>query len=127
MQQLKIEHKKTEKETTTLEYENKRERKGLELALSRNVFRLEQTDTFYVESETCKDLYYFVRYEAYFEWCSCMDNSTRHVKCKHLYAVTFAIMKGTLRDIDKLPPEAKRYPQVITESPKLYKEDQYDF
>ena len=44
-----------------------------------------------------------------FEWCSCLDNSTRHVKYKHIFAIEFAIKKGTLRDIDKLPKDAHRY------------------
>jgi hypothetical protein len=69
------------------------------------------------------------------EFCSCKDNSTRHVTCKHLHAVTFAIRMGTVKDTDKLPPsaEAKRYPHetlVTTESTptkKSFREDQYDF
>ena len=35
--------------------------------------------------------------------CSCKDNSTRRMKCKHLFAIEFAIKWGTLKDIDKVP------------------------
>jgi len=61
-----------------------------------------------------------------------MDSSTRNVRCKHSFAVEFAIRMGTLKDTDKLPTEAKRYPHdtivAVTESPKSYRDDnQYDF
>lgn len=149
MQQLNIVHKKVKtnnqvvsnEKTKPVEelLENKREVKGCHLALSRHVYRLLNSDTFYVESETVKDLYYFVRYEPSFHWCSCLDNSTRHVKCKHIFGVEYAIMKGTLRDIDKLPAEAKRYGRITTtvaataarqeeeEQSKSYKDDDYTF
>ncbi len=49
-----------------------------------------------------------------FEWCSCKDyESKRSEKCKHLFAIEFAIRMGTLKDIDKLPAEAKRYGTTI--------------
>ena len=73
------------------------------------MYRLVNSDTFYVESESTKNVYYFVKYNPdVFEWCSCLDNSTRHVKCKHLFEIEFAIRMGILKDIDKLPTEAKR-------------------
>jgi hypothetical protein len=106
------------------EYENKREGHGLNIALTRSVYRLTNSDTFYCESEKVKDLYYFVRYEPYFQWCSCLDNSTRHVKCKHIFGLEFAIMKGTLKDIKHLPKEAKRYPQIVS---KDWRNEEYDF
>jgi hypothetical protein len=82
----------------------------------------------HVESESTKDLYYFVRYESYFQWCSCLDNSTRHVKCKHIIAIEYGIMKGILKDTEKLPAEAKRYPATaaVIEA-KSYRDDDYDF
>jgi hypothetical protein len=79
MQQLKIEHKNTKKD--------RREGKGRVLALSRRMYRLRQnTDTFYVESESSDDPYYFVKFKPDVlesSWyCSCKDNSTkRGVKC----------------------------------------------
>ena len=101
MQQLQVVH--TKKSTNSvkcvsekkqeLEYENKREGHGLNIALTRKVLRLENSDTFYVESESTDNLYYFVRYEPFFEWCSCLDNSTRPLKCKHLFAIEYAIKK----------------------------------
>lgn len=54
----------------------------------------------------------------------CPDNYPRHVKCKHIFAIEFAIMKGTLKYIDRLPKEAKNYngssTTIVTaaESPK---------
>ena len=59
MQQLKIEHKnKIEKK------EDRREDKGRVLVLSRRMYRLRQnTDTFYVESESSDDHYYFVKFK----------------------------------------------------------------
>ncbi len=117
MQQLEIEHNKEK---------DRRPGKGRAVALSRRVYRLQNTDTFYVESETSDNLYYFVRFNpSVFEWCSCPDNSTRHVTCKHLHAVKFSIRLGTLKDINKLPAEAKRYGSTITA--KSYRDDNYDF
>ena len=127
MQQLTIEHKKitTSNQKQVVgskqkeELENKREGKGRSLAISRNVYRLQNTDTFYVESETSDNIYYFVKFKQdVFEWCSCLDNSTRHVKCKHIFAIEFTIKWGTLKDIDKLPASAE---------PKSYEEDDYSF
>jgi hypothetical protein len=60
-----------------------------------------------------------------FEWCSCPDNSMRHIKCKHLFSIDFAIRKNTLKEIEHLPENAQRYPQVITA--KSYEEDDYSF
>jgi hypothetical protein len=96
MQQLKVEHKKIPKTTSQKQVvgnseeleENKREGYGKNIALNRNVYRLQNTDVFYVESESSNDLYYYVRYNfSGFEWCSCPDNSTRGIKCKHQFAI----------------------------------------
>ena len=101
MQQLQVVH--TKKSTNNvkcvsekkqeLEYENKGEGHGCNIALTRKVLRIENSDTFYVESESTDNIYYFVRYEPFFEWCSCLDNSTRPLKCKHLFAIEYAIKK----------------------------------
>ena len=78
---------------------------------------MQNTDVYYVESETSDNIYYFVKFKPdVFEWCSCLDNSTRHVKCKHLFEIEFAIRMGILKDIDKLPTEAKRYGSSSTEA-----------
>jgi predicted nucleic acid-binding Zn finger protein len=127
---------------------DRREGKGRVLALSRRIYRLLQQNTqssvtdvyYYVESEISDDHYYCVKYnpsssvvESWF--CSCKDNSTRHMKCKHLFAIEFAIKWGTIQDIDKVPSlllEAnKRFPAVVQQSnnnkKSSYLEDDYDF
>jgi hypothetical protein len=79
MQQLKIEHKKTEKD--------RRPGKGRTMALSRRIYRLQNTDNtvYYVESETSDNNYYLVKFkpdvlqESSLWYCSCKDNSTRSV------------------------------------------------
>ena len=70
--------------------------------------------------------YYFIRYESSFEYCSCFDNSYRHIRCKHLYAVEYAIRKNTLQEIEHLPEKAQRYPQKITAKDWRVL-DEYDF
>jgi hypothetical protein len=139
MQQLTIEHKNTTTNQvvkTTVKMKNRREGKGRVLAISRMVYRLQKTDTFYVESETCDNIFYFVKFKPdVFQWCSCPDNSTRNIKCKHLFAIEFAIKWRTLRDIDKVPSSLleanKRFPAVVQQSnnnkKSSYLEDDYDF
>lgn len=141
MQQLTIEHSKSttnnnqkvvSKEIEEKKTKDRRSRKSLVLALSRRVYRLENSDTFYVESESANNVYYFVKYNPpVLEWCACPDNSTRYIKCKHLYAIEFAIRFGTLKDIDKLPLEAKRYGATTTTTAvsksSSYEEDEYSF
>jgi hypothetical protein len=118
----KVTSNKTNQKTETQVEENMRERKGAILALSRNVLRIENSDTFYVKSES-KDIWYFIKYEPYWNWCSCFDNSYRHERCKHIFAVEYSIRKGTLQDVDKLPSFVKRDNMV----PKSYLEDEYSF
>jgi predicted nucleic acid-binding Zn finger protein len=136
MQQLTVEHKKIPKTTSNqkvvgneqreeLVVENKREGHGRNIALTRKVFRLENSDTFYVESGSTDNVFYFIRYEPSFEYCSCLDNSVRHVRCKHIFAIEYAIKKGTLQEIEHLPTNAQRYPQKITA--KDWRSDEYDF
>ena len=125
--------------------ENKKDRrsgKGRVLALSRRIYRLLQTDVFYVESESTDNVYYFVKFKPdVIEWCSCRDNSTRGLKCKHLWSIEFAIKMRTLKDTDKLPADAKKRdtssvlvspePSQIAiteeEETKSYTEDDYSF
>ena len=127
MQQLKVEQNKED------EQQIKRECKGRRLAISRRIYRLMQTDVFYVESESTDNVYYFVKFKPdVIEFCSCMDSSTRNVRCKHSFAVEYAIRMGTLKDTDKLPAEAKRNPHVtIVVTPptnkESYRDDNYDF
>jgi hypothetical protein len=45
-----------------------------------------------------------------------------------LFAIEFAIRMGTLKDIDKLPVEAKRYNgSSTTVTTKSWESDNYDF
>ena len=114
---------------------DRREGKGRCIALSRRIYRLMQTDdVFYVESESTDNVYYFVKFkpDVIEWWCSCMDNSTRGLKCKHIWSIEFAIRMGTLKDTDdKLPADAKRDTSTLV-SPvaieaKSYTEDDYSF
>ena len=96
----------TSKQIVEEEQKYKRECKGRSLALTKNVYRLVNTDVFYVESESSNNTYYFVKFKPdVIEWCSCPDNSMRtggQMRCKHLHAIEFAIRLGTLRDTDRL-------------------------
>jgi predicted nucleic acid-binding Zn finger protein len=128
MQQLTIEH-----ENTTAK-KDRRSGKGRVIALSRRIYCLLQTDdVFYVESESTDNVYYYVKFKPdVIEWCSCCDNSMRGMKCKHLFAIEFAIQWGTLRDIDQLPSTAatadvKREDTQIAQISKSYKDDDYTF
>jgi hypothetical protein len=116
------------------EQKYKRECKGGSLALTKNVYRLVNTDVFYVESESSNNTYYFVKFKPdVLEWCSCPDNSMRgvQIRCKHIWSIEFAIRMGTLRDTDRLPTEAKvRNVVVTTITPaisKSYTNDDYSF
>jgi predicted nucleic acid-binding Zn finger protein len=105
------------------------------MALSRRIYRLQNTDNtfYYVESETSDDHYYCVKYNpssVVESWlCSCKDNSTRHMKCKHLFAIEFALKWGIVKDIDKLPTGIKEDIQItsISKSSSSYKDDDYTF
>ena len=111
MQQLKVEHKN--------EDEVKRECKGRRLAISRNVFRIEKTDSFYCQSENKMNVYYFIRYAPEtLIWCSCPDSSIRQMKCKHIWSIEYAIRLATVKDVDKLPAEIlKKVTKSYTEDP----------
>ena len=128
------------KQQVVEEEKDKREGKGRVLALSRRVYRIQNSYTFYVESERCDNVYYFVKYkpDVLESWyCSCKDNSIREMKCKHIFAIEFAIQWGTIKDIDGgLPTEAKVRKKVATTSATTgtvpttkssYKDDDYSF
>jgi|SRR5215217_395448 len=117
---------------------DRREGKGRVLAISRRIYRLSNSDVYYVESESSDNVYYYVKYNfSGFKWCSCPDNSTRGLKCKHQFAIEYSIRLGTLKDIDMLSSDAKRYyssssstaakPAIIPTIPKSYKDDDYTF
>lgn len=116
MQQLTIEHKKVKSNNvkvvskTVEEVENKRCGHGLNIVNTKNVYRLQNTDTYYVQSESVENIYYYVRYNfGVLEWCSCPDNSIRGLKCKHQFAIEHSIRLGALKDIDHLPKGTAKY------------------
>jgi predicted nucleic acid-binding Zn finger protein len=123
----------TSKQIVEAEQKYKRECKGRSLTLTKNVYRLVNTDVFYVESESSNDTYYFVKFKPdVIAWCSCPDNSMREgqMRCKHIWSIEFAIRMGTLRDTDRLPTEAKVSKVVSTETvipAKSYTDDDYSF
>ena len=126
MQQLE-----TRKEIVEAEQRYKRMGKGCLIAQSRRIYRLMQTDVFYVESESTDNVYYFVKFKPdVVEYCTCPDNSLRgeQMKCKHLWSIEFAIRLGTLIDTDRLPTEAK-VRKIVTAAAvtKSYKDDDYSF
>ena len=96
-----------------------------------------QTDVFYVESESTDRIYYFVKFKPdVLEWCSCMDNFTRGLKCKHIWSIEFGIRFGTIKHSDRLLADAKRDTSSVLVSPKpsqiaieakSYTEDGYSF
>jgi predicted nucleic acid-binding Zn finger protein len=144
MNQLAIVHKKIPKKNASKlftgiqkteqigeELENKREGHGRNIALTKNVFYLSGSKhVYYVQSEHSNERYYYVKFiPSVFEYCSCPDNSIRGQKCKHQFAIEYAIRKNTLKEIEHLPENTIRYPQVITA--KDYREqrmeDEYSF
>lgn len=110
-----------------VEKKDRREGKGRVIALSRRVYRIENTDVFYVESESSDEMYYYVMFNTHkaFEWCSCKDHERNgyRTKCKHLYAVEYAIRWRTVTDTDKLPTGVKKDNSSI----KSAWTDNYDF
>lgn len=120
MQQLE-----TSKQIVEAEQQYKRMGKGRGIAQSRRIYRLLQTDVFYVESESTDNVYYFVKFKPdVVEYCTCPDNSLRggQMKCKHLHSIEFAIRMGTLKDTDKLPADATKKRES-----KSYTGDEYSF
>ena len=146
MQQLEIAHEKiittdqkVVENTKTTRKKDRRPGRGRAVALSRRVYRLQNSGVYYVESETSDDQYYFVKFkpDVIESWyCSCPDNSMRGLKCKHLFAIEFAIRWGILKDIDKQPititeADIKEEDTIqvapISKSSSSYKDDDYSF
>ena len=46
------------------------------------------------------------------------------IKCKHIFSIEFAIRMGTLKDIEKLPAEAKRYGITAVVTAKSYRDEE---
>lgn len=127
----------------TVEKKDIREDKGHILAISRRVYRIQKSDIlFYVESEISDNVYYFVKFkpDVFLEswYCSCKDNSIREMKCKHIFAIEFAIKWGTIKDIATPLTDVKGDTAIIkttttksmitsNSSSLSYKDDDYTF
>ena len=86
------------------------------IALSRKIYRIRRSDSFYVESENRDSLYYFVHWnweEPTYNYCSCSDSSVSQNICKHIQAIEYAIKWGTTIDVDRLPSDVLRDNQKI--------------
>jgi predicted nucleic acid-binding Zn finger protein len=137
MQELTIEQKKVksskQKVVSSEELENSSEVKGYLLSQTRNVFYMSGAkDLYYVQSEHSDSIYYFVKYNPdIIEYCTCPDNLIRLEKCKHIFAIEKSIVKGILKEIDKIPTQAKTFANqnkipIIKQSTSL-KDSEYSF
>jgi len=95
-----------------------RECRGRRCALLGKVLRLENSEhTFYVKSES-KDIFYFVEYKTDSQFCTCWDYaSNRSDKCKHIFAIEYALRLNLVQQIDhKLPISQKTSDGIPSES-----------
>jgi predicted nucleic acid-binding Zn finger protein len=133
MQRLEFANKKSNNSVVSKseEIENSREVKGAALSQTRNVFYMSGAkDVYYVQSERSEDIYYYVKYNPdVIEYCSCPDNSIKLEKCKHIWSIEKSIVKGTLKEIDKLPVNAKQFANKIpvVQQSKSWRDSEYDF
>lgn len=109
-----------------------RECRGRRLAISRSVYEILDTQinnssSFYVKSES-KDIFYFVEFKPNYIFCTCWDfASNRSEKCKHLYAVQYAIRLGLVQQIDHKLPIAQKPIQRQQKKAKSWEDDEYSF
>ena len=105
--------------------EDQRPVKGVMIALTKIIYRIKDSDSYYVPSETQNGIHYFVKFdtESNYDWCSCPDSSTRGMKCKHILAVGFALMMEKVVVVDRLPGGVKK-DNSITKSAWT---DEYEF
>ena len=118
--------------TATIFQKVDREVKGAALSQSRNIFYLlGSKDTYYVPSERSEDIYYLVKYNYdVVEWCSCPDSSIKLMKCKHIWSIEKSIVKGTLKEIDKLPTQVKTFQNnipLVKQSTASWKDSEYSY
>ena len=131
MQTLEFANKSTSKNQKAeqiSEVENTREVRGETLATTRVIYRIQNSDTYYVQSQSKRsdNIFYFVRFNpSVLEYCSCPDNSYRGNTCKHIFGVIAGIKKGTVIDVDKLPKELKRDNSMVSKS--SFTEAEYSF
>lgn len=103
--------------------------KGRVIALFRRSYLLQNTDVFYVKSESSDNIYYFPKYKPdVIEFCSCKDyESNRATRCKHIVAIELPIRMGTLKDTDRLPADANRNKTNTQYNNSSYTEKDYSF
>ena len=106
--------------------EDQRPARGVMIALTQTIYRIRDTDSYYVPSSTGKGIHYFVKFDAEskYDWCSCPDSSTRGKKCKHILAVGFALMMDKVVVVDKLPSEVKKDNSIRKSA---FTDDEYSF
>jgi predicted nucleic acid-binding Zn finger protein len=86
-----------------------RECRGRRLSISHRVLMMRNSKShFYVKSES-KDIFYFVEYKTDSQFCTCWDYaSNRSDKCKHIFAVEYALRLNLVQQIDKKLPIAQK-------------------
>jgi transposase len=90
-----------------------REQRGMELAATRTIRR--KKGVWFVPSQSKGPLYQ-VNLKAEMSTCTCLDHETRKVKCKHIYAATFVMMRetnsdGSVTETLTVTEEKRTYPQ----------------
>lgn len=91
-----------------------REQRGLELAATRIIKKKRGTkDVWFVPSQSGNDKY---QVNIELATCTCLDHETRGVKCKHLYAATFVMMReehadGSVTETVTVTETRRTYPQ----------------
>lgn len=110
---------------TIVDKRDRRESRGRVIALSRTVYHITGKNVYYVESESEDGIYYYIMWntEKEIEWCSCVDHSMRGKRCKHIFAIEYAIRGNTIKETDKLPTYKKVNNQVQLD----YEKDAYTF